>query len=100
LGKATVNADGTFEVELNRAAKAGEKLSIQQSKDGQSGDSIDVTVQSKSGSGDGSGSDGDGKELPKTATNTANWFLGGLMAMFAGLAGLFTGRRRKEDKGK
>src|SRR5699024_1879776 len=117
LVRGTVKPDGSFEVELNRAAKAGEELTVQQWKGNESGDPVTIEVQSASndGSGEeveiisngnngGSGSsgttDGNGQILPNTASDTFNWLLGGLVALFAGLGGILSTKRRRDSENR
>ena len=39
----------------------------------------------------------DDNTLPKTATSTFNWLLGGFMAIAAGAAGLFTRKQKRSS---
>src|SRR5699024_8550960 len=55
-----------------------------------------TTSASKSASDD----NGKGGILPSTATNAFNWIVGGFLAMFAGAAGIFTRRKKKDNPHK
>src|SRR5699024_10982658 len=55
-----------------------------------------TTSDSKTTSDD----NGKGGILPSTATNAFNWIVGGFLAMFAGAAGIFTRRKKKDNPHK
>src|SRR5699024_10435606 len=100
---------GNFTITLDRPLVEGETLTLSQYEvdengvtiEGSASDPVEITVGADGsvtvigGTDDVSGTD-DGDKLPKTATDTMNWMLGGLMALLAGSAGLFT--RRKKDQ--
>src|SRR5699024_2192260 len=123
IGTAVIDGDGNFNVILDRPLVEGDLLEVIQFIEGENGELIKsdptiVTVlpvdgeeeETDDGSNgndsggtvdddaNGSGTnDGDGKELPKTATSTFNWILGGFMTLLAGVTGLFS-RRKKISK--
>src|SRR5699024_9716225 len=103
IGTGIVDGDGNFKVDLNRPLQEGMKLVVTQSIKDEDGNTVVsdpayVTVLPGKGGyggpGDSSIEESTGKTLPDTATSTFNWMMGGIMALFAGLAGLVTRRRK------
>ena len=113
IGSGVVDADGNYIITLDDPLAAGVEVELYQSITDEDGnvtksDSIFVTVE-KSGSAGSSGgstvevdeSDSSGDDtLPKTATSMFDMALAGLMAMLAGIGGLFFRRKKKDNPSK